>query len=76
MCLTINQQKKLSPVLAVRYCVTFRYWHRNSVCLSLCRLSVMLVHSTQRDEFFRNIFAPHFSTAILLGCKDKKLIRD
>jgi len=41
-------------------------WARNSAC----RLSVMLVHPTQRVEFFRNMFAPYCNVTIWLGCEE------
>ena len=43
--------------LAECYYVMFALWHKPSVCsLSVCRLSVTLLHPTQRLELYGNIF--------------------
>jgi len=65
-------------LLAEYYYVTFGMMREPS----LCRLSVMLVHATQRVELFGNIFAPSNSPGTwtlcikILGKKIKGVLAD
>ena len=45
---------------------TFTICDRRSVCLSVCRLSVTLVHPTQAVELFGNFFSPYDSPGTLV----------
>ena len=47
-----------------------------SVCLSVCRLSVTLVHPTQAVELFGNFFSPYDSSGTLLSWRQKSLVGD
>ena len=50
--------------LAKRYYVTFGLWYE----LSVCRLSVTLLHLRQRFQLFDNIFAPPYSPGTRTVC--------
>ena len=74
--LSVDESEFLKPVrqfLPERDYVTFGLLSQirlSSVCLSVCRLSVTLVHSTQGVEPFGNISSPLYTLAILLPpCK-------
>ena len=46
------------------------------VCLSVCLLSVTLVHPTQAVELFGNFFSPYDRPGTLLFCCQKSLVGD
>ena len=45
-------------------------------CLSVCCLSVMLVHPTQAVELFGNFFSPYDSSGTLLFWCQKSLVEE
>ena len=49
---------------------------RPSVCLSVCLLSVTLVHPTQAVKLFGNFFSPYDSSGTLLFWCQKSLVGD
>jgi len=55
---------------------TFAICYRHSVYLSVCRLSVTLVHPTQPVEIFRNFFSPYDSTGTLVFWCQNSLVGD
>ena len=68
----------LANVNVLRYVCYMRSQFRLSsvVWLSVCRLSVTLVHPTQAVELFGNFFSPYDSPGTLLFWCQKSLVRD